>query len=78
MSSAGVEAAYGIRSPTTPDADMPKGSVDKNAAGTLFAHLADIRHGWTAASLSLEERQGPSSCGTARTFPTTSPESSRA
>ncbi|MCY0923288.1 MULTISPECIES: hypothetical protein [Streptomyces] len=52
-----VEAAYGIRNPTAPDADMPKGTVDKKAAGTLFAHLADIRLGWTTAPLSLGERQ---------------------
>ncbi|WKU46717.1 hypothetical protein Q3V23_23115 [Streptomyces sp. VNUA116] len=51
------EAAYGIRSPTAPDADMPKGTVDKKAAGTLFAHLADIRRGWASAPLSLGERQ---------------------
>ncbi|MEU2854109.1 hypothetical protein [Streptomyces syringium] len=52
-----VEAAYGIRNPTAPDADMPKGTVDKRAAGTLFAHLADIRRAWAAAPLSLGERQ---------------------
>lgn len=52
-----VEAAYGIRNPTLPDADMPKGTVDKRAAGTLFAHLADIRRGWKAAPLSLAEKR---------------------
>ncbi|MFJ9158659.1 hypothetical protein ACIRPS_17870 [Streptomyces griseoviridis] len=52
-----AEAAYGIRNPTAPDADMPKGTVDKKAAGTLFAHLADIRRGWVTAPLSLGERQ---------------------
>ncbi|MFI5861785.1 hypothetical protein [Streptomyces sp. NPDC051546] len=52
-----VEAAYGIRTPTAPDADMPKGTVDKRAAGTLFAHLADIRQGWKAAPLSLAEKR---------------------
>ncbi|PPT14786.1 hypothetical protein [Streptomyces cinnamoneus] len=51
------EAAYGIRNPTAPDADMPKGSVDKKTAGVLFAHLADIRQGWATAPLSLGERQ---------------------
>ncbi|MFE7124007.1 hypothetical protein [Streptomyces sp. GMY02] len=51
------EAAYGIRSPIAPDADMPKGSVDAKAAGTLFAHLADIRRGWATAPLSIGERQ---------------------
>ncbi|MFD3915713.1 hypothetical protein [Streptomyces sp. NPDC058603] len=52
-----AEAAYGIRNPTAPDADMPKGTVDKKAAGTLFAHLADIRRGWATAPLSMGERQ---------------------
>jgi DNA-directed RNA polymerase specialized sigma24 family protein len=52
-----VEAAYGIRNPQAPDADMPKGTVDKKAAGTLFAHLADIRRGWVTAPLSLVERR---------------------
>ncbi|MEU2111491.1 hypothetical protein [Streptomyces sp. NPDC019507] len=51
------EAAYGIRNPTAPDADMPKGTVDKKAAGTLFAHLADIRRGWATAPLSLAEKR---------------------
>ena len=52
-----VEAAYGIRNPTAPDADMPKGTVDKKAAGTLFAHLADIRRAWKTCELSLGERR---------------------
>ncbi|AYN39638.1 hypothetical protein D9753_12690 [Streptomyces dangxiongensis] len=51
------EAAYGIRNPTAPDADMPKGSVDPKTATLLFAHLADIRRGWVTAPLTLEERQ---------------------
>ncbi|MEU5433795.1 hypothetical protein AB0G73_10500 [Streptomyces sp. NPDC020719] len=51
------EAAYGIRNPTAPDADMPKGTVDKRTAGLLFAHLADIRQGWATTPLSLGERQ---------------------
>ncbi|MEU3045836.1 hypothetical protein ABZ705_04745 [Streptomyces sp. NPDC006984] len=50
-------AAYGIRSPTAPDADMPKGTVDPKTASTLFAHLADIRQGWATCDLSLEERR---------------------
>ncbi|MGW1558285.1 hypothetical protein ACWCQ1_17445 [Streptomyces sp. NPDC002144] len=52
-----VEAAYGIRNPQAPDADMPRGTVDKKAAGTLFAHLADIRRGWATAPLSLVEKR---------------------
>ncbi|WP_200260360.1 hypothetical protein [Streptomyces sp. HSG2] len=51
------EAAYGIRNPTAPDADMPKGTVDPKAAGILFAHLADIRRGWATAPLTPAERQ---------------------
>ncbi|MFY1676669.1 hypothetical protein [Streptomyces sp. WMMC905] len=51
------EAAYGIRNPTAPDADMPKGTVDPKAAGILFAHLADIRRGWAGCPLELGERR---------------------
>ncbi|MGW1836994.1 hypothetical protein [Streptomyces sp. NPDC002067] len=52
-----AEAAYGIRNPTAPDADMPRAAVDPKTASTLFAHLADIRRGWATAPLSLGERQ---------------------
>ncbi|WP_236246440.1 hypothetical protein [Streptomyces sp. CC210A] len=52
-----IGAAYGIRSPTAPDADMPKGTVDPRTAGTLFAHLADIRQAWGTCDLSLGERR---------------------
>jgi len=52
-----VEAAYGIRNPQAPDADMPRGTVDKKAAGTLLAHLADIRRAWVTAPLSLVEKR---------------------
>ncbi|MGZ2360704.1 sigma-70 region 4 domain-containing protein [Streptomyces sp. 372A] len=51
------EAAYGIRSPQAPDADMPRGSVDPRTAGTLFAHLADIRQAWAKCGLSEGERR---------------------
>ncbi|MFF4408800.1 hypothetical protein ACFY2W_14825 [Streptomyces sp. NPDC001262] len=34
----GVETAYGIRNPTAPDADIPKGTVDPKSAGILFVH----------------------------------------
>ncbi|MFE7480049.1 hypothetical protein [Streptomyces sp. NPDC057552] len=50
-------AAYGIRNPTAPDADMPKGTVDPRTAGLLFAHLADIRQAWMACDLSRGERR---------------------
>ncbi|MFB8020030.1 hypothetical protein ACFC36_15890 [Streptomyces rubiginosohelvolus] len=36
---------------------MPKGSVDPRTAGTLFAHLADIRQAWVTCDLSLGERR---------------------
>ncbi|MGW1258430.1 hypothetical protein ACWD5Q_25435 [Streptomyces sp. NPDC002513] len=52
-----AEAAYGIRHPQAPAADMPKGTTDPKIAGNLFAHLADIRHGWASAPLTLGERQ---------------------
>jgi hypothetical protein len=52
-----AEAAYGIRNPQAPDADMPKGTVDPKTASLLFAHLADIRRGWATAPLTLGERQ---------------------
>jgi DNA-directed RNA polymerase specialized sigma24 family protein len=52
-----VEAAYGIRNPQAPDADMPKAATDPKTASTLFAHLADIRRGWATAPLSLGERR---------------------
>ncbi|MFI5942230.1 hypothetical protein ACIBCB_18500 [Streptomyces uncialis] len=52
-----TEAAYGIRSPTAPDADMPAGSTDPRTAGTLFAHLADIRRAWRECQLTRGERR---------------------
>lgn len=51
------EAAYGIRNPQAPDADMPKGTVDPKTAGMLFAHLADIRQAWRKTPLSAPEAQ---------------------
>ncbi|MFE6098996.1 hypothetical protein ACFVQ4_03435 [Streptomyces laurentii] len=62
-----MEAAYGIRSPTAPDADMPTGSIDPRTASTLFAHLADIRRAWASCPLELGE---PCSSGTPSTGPT--------
>lgn len=50
-------AAYGIRVTTAPDADMPRGHKDPKKGSPLFAHLADIRHGWVTADLTLTERQ---------------------
>ncbi len=49
--------AYGMRNPAAPDPDMPKGTVDKKASGTLNAHLADIRWAWRTCDLALAERQ---------------------
>lgn len=51
------EFAYGMRNPYTPDPDMPKGTIDKKASGTLNAHLADIRWAWQRARLERAERQ---------------------
>ncbi|MGC4928104.1 hypothetical protein [Streptomyces sp. DT117] len=51
------QAAYGIRNPQAPDADMPRGSVDPRTGGTLFAHLADVRWAWARCDLSTEERR---------------------
>ena len=51
------EYAYGMRNPTAPDPTMPKGTVDKKAGSTLFAHLADIRTAWRLADIPHEERQ---------------------
>ncbi|WP_438486219.1 hypothetical protein [Streptomyces sp. S186] len=48
-----VEVAYGLRNPQAPDADMPKGTVDKRSADRLFAHLA----GWKGCELSVAERR---------------------
>lgn len=51
------EYAYGMRNPTAPDPDMPRGTVDKKNGGTLFAHLADIRRAWQQAPLSDKQRE---------------------
>ncbi|WP_329022468.1 MULTISPECIES: hypothetical protein [Streptomyces] len=52
-----TETAYGLRSPTAPDADMPKGTTDPRSADALFAHLADIRRAWKSCPLSRGERR---------------------
>ncbi|MFE5663433.1 hypothetical protein ACFQ7W_05825 [Streptomyces niveus] len=51
------DAAYGMKNELVPDADMPKGHVDKKKGATFPAHLADVRHGWRVADLTLIERQ---------------------
>ncbi|MFJ5740216.1 hypothetical protein [Streptomyces microflavus] len=50
-------AAYDIRNPQAPDADMPRGSVDPRTDGVLFAHLADVRWAWARCDLPAEERR---------------------
>lgn len=50
-------AVHGPKVTTRPDADMPKGHVDKKKGSPFLAHLVDIRVGWARAPLSLEERQ---------------------
>jgi DNA-directed RNA polymerase specialized sigma24 family protein len=49
--------AYGMNNPTAPDPDMPRAQADPAHAGTLYAHLADIRIGWTKAPLKDTERK---------------------
>ncbi|MFE6024296.1 hypothetical protein [Streptomyces niveus] len=51
------DAAYGMKSELALDADMPKGHVDKKKGATFPAHLADVRHGWRTADLTLIERR---------------------
>ncbi|MEU8133207.1 hypothetical protein [Streptodolium elevatio] len=50
------EAAYGMKIDTLPDADMPRGYRDPKKGSPLFAHLADVRHGYVHADLTLVER----------------------
>lgn len=50
-------SAYGMDDPTAPDPDMPRATVDPSHGGTLLAHLADIKTGWTCAYIPLRERQ---------------------
>ncbi|MEU9126552.1 hypothetical protein AB0D08_00290 [Kitasatospora sp. NPDC048540] len=50
-------AAYGLKNETRPDADMPKGFVDKKKGSPLMAHLSDIRQAWKTAPLTVLERQ---------------------
>ncbi|MEN8652882.1 hypothetical protein ABCR94_20390 [Streptomyces sp. 21So2-11] len=52
-----AEAAYGIKSEQVPDADMPRGHKDPKKGSPLFVHLADVRHGWKTAGLTVIERQ---------------------
>ncbi|WP_438470824.1 sigma factor-like helix-turn-helix DNA-binding protein [Streptomyces asiaticus] len=51
------DAAYGMKNELAPDADMPKGHVDKKKGSNFLAHLADVRQGWSTADLSAGERQ---------------------
>ncbi|MFE9924237.1 hypothetical protein ACFYQA_22445 [Streptomyces sp. NPDC005774] len=51
------DAAYGVKNDLAPDADMPKGFVDKRKGSDFPACLADVRQGWRQADLTLIERQ---------------------
>ncbi|MFD7259291.1 hypothetical protein [Streptomyces sp. NPDC059874] len=51
------DAAYGMKNEVAPDADMPKGQVDKKKSGNFLVHLADVRRGWDTADLTLDERR---------------------
>ena len=49
--------AYGMNNPTATDPDMPRAQADHAHAGTLYAHIADIRAGWAKAPLKDTERK---------------------
>jgi DNA-directed RNA polymerase specialized sigma24 family protein len=49
--------AWGMTNPTAADPDMPRTTTDPAHAGTLYAHIADIRTGWEQAALSSAERR---------------------
>ena len=49
--------AYGMQQDHAPDADMPRGTVNKAKGNVLWAHLADIRISWERAPLTAEERR---------------------
>jgi hypothetical protein len=51
------DAAYGMKNELAPDADMPKGHVDKKKGSSFLVHLADIRHGYRTSALTTIERQ---------------------
>ncbi|MFJ3775196.1 hypothetical protein ACIPX0_26220 [Streptomyces sp. NPDC090075] len=51
------DAAYGMKNETAPDADMPKGFVDKKKGSNFLVHLADVRRGWFTADLTDDERR---------------------
>lgn len=51
------DSAYGMKNDLAPDADMPKGHVDKKKGSDFGAHLADVRRAWDAGPLSLVEKQ---------------------
>ncbi|MDX3525044.1 hypothetical protein P1P75_00890 [Streptomyces sp. ID05-39B] len=50
-------SAYGMKNDLAPDADMPKGHVDKKKGSNFPAQLADVRRAWEVAPLSLVEKQ---------------------
>ncbi|MFF8845470.1 hypothetical protein ACF08N_22550 [Streptomyces sp. NPDC015127] len=51
------DSAYGMKNELAPDADMPKGHVDKKKGSNFPAHLADVRRAWEVGPLSLVEKQ---------------------
>ncbi|MFH8414324.1 sigma factor-like helix-turn-helix DNA-binding protein [Streptomyces collinus] len=51
------DAAYGMKNEQAPDADMPKGHVDKKKGSDFPAQLADVRQGWDTADLTLDEKR---------------------
>ncbi|WP_031513756.1 hypothetical protein [Streptomyces sp. NRRL F-5123] len=51
------DSPYGMKNESAPDADMPRGYVDKKKGSDFGAHLADVRRAWGAGPLSLVEKQ---------------------
>jgi len=50
-------SVYGMPVPQAAPVDMPRGSANKAHGNTLYAHLADIHHGWRKTELTLKERR---------------------
>lgn len=48
---------YGMQAENAPDADMPRGSINKATGNTLGAHLVDIKVGWEKTDLTVKERR---------------------
>lgn len=49
--------AWGVQMENAPDADMPRGTVNRATGGTFAAMLADIKIAWARAPLTMGERR---------------------